>query len=33
MALLTTVMTTQLFFLFNKGTEVEGAKRLSIADR
>jgi Kef-type K+ transport system membrane component KefB len=33
MALLTTVMTTPLFFLFNKGTEVEGAKRLSIADR
>ena len=33
MALLTTVMTTPLFFLFNKGTEVEGAKRISVADR
>lgn len=33
MALLTTVMTTPLFFLFNKGTEVEGAKRLSMSQR
>lgn len=33
MALLTTVMTTPLFFLFNKGTEVSGARRVSVADR
>ena len=29
MALVTTVMTTPLFFLFNKGTEVESARRIS----